>query len=160
MDGCGEKLIEGKVGNYWCCFSSDGYCFFGCFSLPPGGGRGVLSPFLSHSFITSTCRNSSCKLSGNSRFKRSNKWTVRNCRSLFVFSGSGVLYSARLSLLTSLSFFCFFLSLLLFSRLVHRVQKSSAAISAHQEDYEVGWRCEGKSHSCHGEMSTISTLGC
>jgi hypothetical protein len=25
-----------------------------------------------------------------------------------------------------------------------RVQKSSAAISAYQEDYEVGWRCEGK----------------
>jgi hypothetical protein len=42
---------------------------------------------------------------------------------------------------------------------VHRVQKSSAAISANKKDYEVGWRCEGKSfdpHSCHVEW--LSTL--
>ncbi len=42
---------------------------------------------------------------------------------------------------------------------VHRVQKSSAAISTDKKDYEVGWRCEGKSfdpHSCHVEW--LSTL--
>ncbi len=81
------------------------------------------SPFLSRcsssssrcsrSFIISTYRSSSCKFSGNNRFKRSSKWTVRIAELSLVFVAFLLLYvsprgfSRWLLFLFSLSLFSF-----------------------------------------------------